>query len=725
MRFQLVVVTIVTVVAGIHGRYTPRRGYSTQINWKNFFCSTWFHWPWLKDANLVSYSTERVSQTQSLVNDCKVDVGTCPVGSCFKCPDSGYICSQTETRTHECAEFGTWEYQYVTQCVCCTDHGITVNVKVVDSETKSGIDGISITFGRSHVGDTDADGSLTTVISSDTRKLVISAIDSKNGDYIANVKHYDLAEGFHAPVEAELMMVKKALPFEIHSTKTSRIYLSENPQDLSGSNEGKPFIEVSPKSFTKARRQVYTGSVKVSVNIIETNSEDSEPVIPGRYQTFIGNDAKTLIPQLTFAIDFRDSNNEKIRLTKNLKFSVNNDMTIWNIDFPSGYWKASRTVSITGRRKRQTDEQTQFLATIVNGQWTTVGQVSNLPNCYIKTRVFDESSSTEISSTSTAIFQPEIVATNSNNQKIRFYTGSTNSPGNTCFQVGCPTDFPLSGTIQLKVTEAVSGSSTSFVTYLTPKLKEDYDVSLYAKLDSVTYDLITLSQQPGAYAKFISDPIGPFYEDISTCEASSVGQPSFHFIKSDLPTSSVSSTTSARLCTARVRFDDGDNQIFYRYLSGLTTLPTVKAISAWYEGQTTYYYYTDFAKLEHATSAGYYFACLKYRCAPDDPRNESIGNTALYFDIEIPDKVLVDVKGDGSLIEYSVDCSIGNCAGPFCKTRYEYNEEKNFIDASRWVENDKNMPGSFFMPADETCSTSTDHTNFAHTIRCHFETPGN
>jgi hypothetical protein len=269
---------------------------------------------------------------------------------------------------------------------------------------------------------------------------------------------------------------------------------------------------------------------------------------------------------------------------------------------------------------------------------------------------------------------------------------------------------------------------TSAITYLSSKPLGDYELSIQSKHTNIEYSSTSYLEEPGTYAKFTSDPDGPFFEDISTCVGSDATKPAFHFIYSDPLTTVSPSTTHAKLCTARIGFEDPEG-LFFKYLSSLDTLPTIEAISTWEEGYDRYYF-TDFSRMEYSSGGGYYYACVKYRCAPpaEEPFDESIGDTALYLDILLPDKVKIDLNDDGVMVDQSVDCKTGNCHGPFCISQYQYKADKNFIDGSLWVERGNNVPGSFFLPtsdplATDTCSASSITTDFAYTMKCFFGNP--
>lgn len=682
-------------------------------------------------SDLIKYSRERLPQKRTFDQDCEVDVGTCPIGSCFMCPDSGYICPQTETRTHTCPDAGTWNYEYVSQCVCCKDRGLTVNVQVVDSETKAGIEGISIRFGNNLIGYSDANGRLMSVISSNIRNLVISATDLKNDNYIPTVQMFDIIEALQKSLDAEIVMVRKTFSLEFDTTKLKTICLSEN-QNCLQSNDETPKIEFQPKSFRKINGRVYKGLVKVSISILDGNIGDTNEILPNHYKSLSGNIINTVIPQITFAIDFKDVNNNKLRIVKDVNFYSTSDR-MWNIDLLTGFWSEAGTTSGTKRRKRQTTDQIQFSSSLESGNWMTLGQISDLPTCYIKARVFDESG-VEQSNSLTTVYQPEIITADSNDQKIRYSFSPTKTLESTCFEVSCQADgstLSLSGIIQLKAFQNVEnddGSSTLAITYLTSKPLDNYDSTMQSQLQAVEYSPTIDSDKLETYAKFISNPQGPFYEDALTCEQSNPLQPAFHFIKSDPSVSFSASTTNAELCTARIGFKDNDG-LFFKYLSSLDSLPVMKAVSTWLNGKDRFFF-TDFRQIEYSNSEDFYYACVKYRCGPpaEGPYDEGIGDTALYLDLLLPDKVDIDVNNDGIMVEKDVNCKTGNCYGPFCDSQSKYKDDKDHLDASLWVERGNNVPGKLFLPendplATDSCSASTITTDFAHTITCYFGNP--
>ena len=143
-----------------------------------------------------------MSEMRTVVDNCRADIGRCPVGSCStketykSCPHDGYICPETETRKVECAS-GEYKYQYVKRCVCCEDNGIVVNLIVLDAATKSALENIAISIKGRFVGLSDGNGSFKLNIKSQIRNVVVSAKD-KNKNYMDAVKIVDIPEYFRS-----------------------------------------------------------------------------------------------------------------------------------------------------------------------------------------------------------------------------------------------------------------------------------------------------------------------------------------------------------------------------------------------------------------------------------------------------------------------------------------------------------------------------------------------
>ncbi|KAL4218237.1 hypothetical protein ACF0H5_022973 [Mactra antiquata] len=735
MLLQLKVVTIVTLSFILMTSSVSSQPYGRWLRWQDFLCSKWFLHILGEDND---FEVARIPEMRNFIGSHNFDVGTCPVGTCptktlpdyfdIECPGDGYIVPITETRIANLGVFGSRKYEYVTKCGCQEDTGVTVRVQVLDSETGQPINKVKILFNKRFVGYTE-DGMIKRNIQSNERSLVVRGQSKEDETYLEAVKVVDIPQYFRGPVEVVLFMIKKAKPVEIDSTVSNQLFLSDN---VLTPEEGKAFIEIEPDSFERLRSRpwgrprarLYNGPVKASVTFIDSNTV-REDIIPGRFLTPEGNAAENLISDGIVNFEFTDEDGEALNLRKKVRFTVNGGMRLWNLNSATGLWEPKETSS--NRGKRQVTLTEEFLTQIENGQWVNIDKIPGAPRCYFKGRIFNVTDGTEITSSATASFRPSILAYTNQNQRLRLYASSTNTPADTCYEVRCPDvddlDDALVGFINMTSTEIISigGAYLPYETVLTPKVLADYTLPIRNRLSAVQYDIHP--DQPDVFVNFVSNPAGPFYTTRVVCENSPVAQPAIHFFKPVLP-SYEPLPNGTEFCTARIALRDNWN--FYNYVSNVTYLPNITALSVWEEdGQN--HYYTSVVQVEESTNGGEYFvfACLSYRCSEaDEP-------TTVYLDIQIPNNTYYYNRTgpDGNITQYNYTVPefhcYGECVGPFCNGGPKM--EGNFMN-----NNGTSIEGSFIAPDDidndgpdffnseaNGCDEGTSDEEFAYEFTCY------
>ncbi|XP_060583856.1 cartilage intermediate layer protein 2-like [Ruditapes philippinarum] len=276
--------------------------------------------------------TERLSQMRTLVGTCKVDIGTCPIGSSstFRkisefCSDDGYICAETETRIKDCGQFGGISYEYVKRCGCCKDTGIVVTGVVKDQSTNDRVGKTLVFFDiQERPIATDVNGTFRTTIESRVRRVVIR---TKNRNYLEAVKVVDIPEGFRGPVEVELFVIRKSNPVKFDSTVNTVLSLSNNPLDLKA---GRTFVEIQANSFINRQGKPYKGNVIARITFIDTEyNPDTEinydTVAPGVFQTAVKNSVEPLISEGEVSFNFESADGKEIILSAPVTFTGRKD----------------------------------------------------------------------------------------------------------------------------------------------------------------------------------------------------------------------------------------------------------------------------------------------------------------------------------------------------------------------------------------------------------------
>lgn len=674
-------------------------------------------------ADSVEFSTERISQMRTLVGSCRVDVGTCPVGACrtkqysqFSCPDDGYICPKTETRTTDCGALGgVQKYEFVTQCGCCKDRGVDVMGTVIDSVTKDPLEQIIIRFERKYAGYTGADGKFKAKVKSSERSLVIRTHD-RYKKYMDAVKVVQIPEGFRGPVEVELLMMKKAEPVDIQSDVETVLSLSTNPLDP---NAGSTVITIAADSFRYNRLwgKKYTGPVKATVTFIDTNNA-TENIIPGRFLTPVGNTLENLISDGIASFSFMDDEGTSLNVGQ-MKFTGRADMEVWKLNTITGYWEAARVVSRRGKRQVTLDK----VIDVDSDVWYNIDKIPGAPLCYFKARIFNKTSGDEITYSDTTSFMPELVGYTSALERLRMYAASTNTPNDTCFAVRCPVvsnpNDALAGFINMTSVEVIPvGEATlPYISYLEPKQIGDYDDSIETQLTDVQFTIAP--NDLDIFVNYVSNSNGLFYTSMSACESSAVSEPALHFYASEPPNYEPLPDNS-EICTARIAFNG--SQHFYSYLNGLSDRPSVQGISVWEQDNSTYYY-TDSGDMELFSVGGeieFAFICLQYRCS------DAIDTTTVYLDIDIPTVNVTYNYTDntGSVVNrtYSTDAfnCRGSCFGPHCFNENEEGRDATLnIDGSFSAQDDVDSGPDFYDSATNDCNNEVDPATFAYVFKCY------
>ncbi|XP_045166677.2 cartilage intermediate layer protein 2-like [Mercenaria mercenaria] len=716
--FALAVVTLTAVTEG-----HPSRRHNKLTWWQNFLCSNWYNWPWIQNG-ITPEPTERISQMRTLVGSCRADVGTCPVRSCSTktkhfnfCPDDGYVCPETETRTADCGFFGERTYEYVKQCGCCKDNGVIVTGIVKDADTNEPLSKIIVYFNGRFVVYTGEDGQFKSTIKSSVRSIVVTTKD-RSRNYMAAVKIVDIPEGFRGPVEVELLAIQKSKPVEINSTVDTVLSLSNDPLDP---NAGNTVIEIQANSFTDRRGRPYNGKVNARVTFIDTvGSPDA--VAPGRFQTLDGDTIEPLITDGVASFNFESTGGKFIKLSAPVKFTGREGMKVWELNTRTGLWEPARIVQ--GRRKRQVT--LDDIINIESDRWYNIDKIPGAPRCYFKGRIFNETSGDEIMSSATTSFRPEITAYTSIGQRLRLYSGFTSEPSTTCYEVRCPVvnnpNNSLAGFINMSATEVISfgGINLPSKIYLTPREFVNYDAVIKPRLSAVQYEIAP--NDVDVFVNFVSNTAGPFYRNRNACESSSVTQPALHFLKPEPPNYEHAPDVD-EICTARIAFKE--EGYFFNYASNLTNLPNVTGISVWEQNGTKSYFIDD-AQMEFSTDGNetFIFICLKYRCSQE---NES---TTVYLDIDIPTVNVTYNRTypNGSVVSFTYPRQEFGCYGDIAEgsefSKQAGGDNVTTIEGSFIAPEDVASGPDFYDSETNDCTQESDHETFAYVFYCYSKQRG-
>ncbi|KAL4238660.1 hypothetical protein ACF0H5_003367 [Mactra antiquata] len=681
--------------------------------WKKYFCSEWSNLPWKQDSN--RFKSTRIVQNRTLIGDCVADIGTCPLGSCsknnvinfFNCPKDGAFCPRTETRTINCGIYGLRKYQYVTGCDCCQTAGIRINTMVTDSITHSPLRDIKINLRGKVLGKTDTDGKFTfNTHFKQNRVLILEAVDGSS-THMNVINRLTVPEEFTGTFNVNMKLIKKPTPVQLNTNGLNRLSLSKNTADLTDINS----ILVNANTFTDVSGMPYKGAINASISFVDPTIDPKE-TIPGVFLTQVGDVTENLISDGMFAAEFKDENGEDL-VAGPMKVTVREGMKLWTLDKQTGLWKPAKVLH--RRRRRQVGVREEITVNVTNREWINIDKIAQAPKCFFKARIFAEDTGAEIKTSQTTLYKPEIIGVTRQNQHFRLYADYTRRPHDTCYEVRCPSikdRFEAhSGFINMSSLQkiSVSGQEISFITYLKP-----FDISLYdltrPLLERIHYTVY--KNKIDIFTNFTSSKNGPYYEDKTVCEQSTLDSPSFNFFE-PAPPKYEQEPTVHDICTARISFTDHWN--FYNYTAGLDKLPLIKAISSWSKlGQDMFY--SDLAIIKDFTFGQDYvlFACVKYRCShPNDP-------TIVYLDINVSNVTdsyeTVHSGGYRENITFSVPafhCE-GECVGSMCKNK-GIDVQGTSIDGSFTADiKHEYMPKSHACENSVNLNIKTDFTFFCH-----------
>ncbi|XP_052283473.1 uncharacterized protein LOC127880223 [Dreissena polymorpha] len=651
------------------------------------------------------YKSERIPANRTLVGTCAYDVGTCPTGTCrlniFRhktCPDDGIICPVVEKRKAECGLFGTKEVSYVTGCTCCKDTGIIVVGTVKDFSTLAPLSGMTVSINTNGIDATNDLGIFTAQIAATTQ--VVIQVTDPSGGYVVTVKIVDLPETYRGTLDVEIKMIKAAPSVTVDPKVDNTLSISGNPRDA---GQGVAQLVIKANSITDIRGYPYSQDVKISITAPNVNDTFTDEI-----GQFLTSDGEPLLSDGILKVDLRTQSGDP--LSGQVVFRVRQGMALWLLDDATGRWTLAPTTKVN-RRKRQIGLTDDLLTQINTGNWYNIDKIPGVPRCYFKARVFYENPA---DAANPATFTPGVVAYTPNNERLRLYFPYTSDLDNTCFEVRCidfnpanPTNV-LIGLISLKSTETVSigGGSIPVTTDLRPKYLSSYSSAIEVAHLTIQYDV--LSNQKEVFVNFISNPTGGFYEDLSTCQNSTIDQPAFHFIKPSLPAYEPV-TNGTELCTARVNFTAGYN--FSATIDGLPSMPGFTATSAWSSAGSNFYYtYSTTIQKANNGVQDFYYACIQYRCS------EGLENTTVYLNINIPTVQYFD-NFTNNVTETPAFYCWGSCSGSFCDQKFGNTDiEGSFIAPEL-------MPGrngpDFFEGTDlAECAAKNATEPFAYTFYC-------
>ena len=337
-------------------------------------------------------------------------------------------------------------------------------------------------------------------------------------------------------------------------------------------------------------------NVNAILNFIDPSDDDFDDS-PGRFVTDTGDELMSFgVLNLRFKNDVGDSliPNGDIRI--GLADSEAPGYKLWLLN-SDGQWVEKVSPSLFGsnqatgrlapRNKRQTGTtDLGSFGTDDIGQWINIDKVSGASVCYIKTRVFDDTSFTsEVVDNGVDTYKPKFLLKIGNSapfQGLSLYRSPTFTPGQTCFEVRCGTPPNILGIVSVMTQETIgTGQSIPFPAIPIQLGHPALPGSLDTELGILNYQVNPAETE--ARLDFVSSPNGPLYQDKITCENSALSDNSLWFARR----TPVFTNTDfgSDICYASVviyqRGNTGPNELLDQLL----------ATSVWGNGP---YYYADF-----------------------------------------------------------------------------------------------------------------------------------
>ena len=361
-------------------------------------------------------------------------------------------------------------------------------------------------------------------------------IRSSAEGYVSTLKVLDIpADALEIVENVQVVLFKLADPVPI-------VLGEENILVTSGEAR---IVIPSGTTFLDGNENEVGGNVNAILNFIDPSNDNFDDS-PGR---FITDRQEELMSFGVLNLRFQDNAGNSLKPNGNIRIALADTeiqgYKLWLLN-GQGEWKEkisqhvirpSHAISrIVSRGKRQAGlTDLGSFGTDDIGQWINIDKVpSDAEKCYIKTRVFDDSTfASEVVNNGVDSYQTKFLLKIGNSapyQGLNLYRPPTFSPGQTCYEVRCGESPKIQGILSVWTQETLgNGQSIPFPAIPIQLGNTALPVPLNTELGNLNY--LVNPAETEAKLDFKSTSFGPLYEDKTICENSGLSGNSLWFAR--------------------------------------------------------------------------------------------------------------------------------------------------------------------------------------------------
>ena len=586
-------------------------------------------------ANPDSCANALVSRIVELAPGCSTDLGRCESRPCRSnpsspesCSDDNICCATTSSQTITCSGVSI-PVEVVVSCSCtCTAPLVTVTGTVVASDTDLPLSGITVTLtGGLGTTTTGSNGEFTFSVASTVRNLVIKAEDPNN-DYNDAFKVETIPTNVLAADNVNIVMVRKAPLIQIDPSVENVLSVSGDP---SQANTGPASIVIPEDAIFNADGTPYSGTVSVSLTVLDPLDPESLDIMPGQFLTQSPTgELDILVTNGVFSISFEDGSGNPLIVNDDLEVYGTAGFALWQFDEISGTWIL--VSNVPGRKKRQVTQQ-EFIGSF-NPQgvsWWNIDYVYSEPDCFFKVRVFDDTFSAANEITGSIELIPtvsQVLASGTDVVKYGLYTMRTTDPR--CFRIKCPSNIAIAR-ISVAAFETLFGLSGVRVPLL-PATLPDYSTGIRDVLQPTPYFYSLLENDTTTI--FVNTPSassGPFYQTIEDCSAATIDDNAFWLAKqAEFVESSFYEDFEGR-CVGKAEIFLDSVMDESGFPGGDILSANLTSLSLWSDSN----YGLRMAEIYEDESVEGYASCFEYRCSMQTENGSDITRISLGLSSEM------------------------------------------------------------------------------------------
>ncbi|KAK3598646.1 hypothetical protein CHS0354_024368 [Potamilus streckersoni] len=533
----------------------------------------------------------------------------------------------------------------VTGCSCqsCISESINIQGTVVGVDSE-----LPMKYGQIWVNGalqttTNKFGKFSFPLSSDVRKLTITAKDTYYHQFLDMTKVFDIPENLVGTFKVTIRMFHASQPVQISSALENTIYLGNSSSNSSNSVAE---IVIPPNAFLYSNGSRYDGTVAATLTFLDPTNRNTLENIPGVFR-FTNNEGilQDLDTMGVFGLFFQDAKGNPLTIdgTVDMYFSSEILATdseavykykIWGLSPTDGKWELISTDGESLQRKRR--QTGLFIGQIDMGsyQWYNIDKIRDATSyCYFKVRLY---ASYNLSAESERSFEENYVWLNFpifRGSTAIFMYSYTQYPQTTCHRAVCD---GYQGYLEVSHWDWNTYASVSLIP-ANPALHTNIGMDTNATT-LVNYSVF----ENGRVLKlqFTSSSNGPFYTNEQTC---------------------VDSQTSANHFRFHFPGSDPDIYTFWHVFNSQNTMPEDEYIMArvWYPEESAMYFRVCYMRISLYFMDWYWSVPIKIRVLSYGGNYPEISGELLGIrevQVQVNSSVCIEYKCSGNLhMDYDIN----------------------------------------------------------------------